>query len=256
MVSFFCLTTRWRDITLSAVIVSGIAKKLGSNQTLFVRAVPSFASQYPDITFSTQLPTVLMKYRRSVHEDVIFDGDAILINTWLHQLRDTFTGDGLENTMLGITKNCMTALGLRKRISMSYILESSADSIPKSLSTHRKALVCLTPQICNDIDDSFVYQIMSSNSTLDFVINTKLDFKPNNCHYIEYTTEFARYMKGSDAVITTEQFTLFPFFNIVKGKKIFLTAEPLVDIFKDVKIFGPTHDLITNLIKDLRCLTT
>ena len=256
MIAFFCVSKHEKDIFLSSAIVSGIAKKLNTKQTLFVKSVPAFSTQYPDVLFNTELPQALLSYRRSIHEDVIVDGDVTLINTWIHQLRDNFIDVSQSQTMVNVAESCIAALGLRKKISAECILGSCADQEPKDLNTNRKATVCLTKQVCDNIDTQLISQITSSLSRFDFVVRSNNKIRSTNSHHVNTAADLASYMKSCDVIIATSQHELIPFFNVVNGRKIFLLGNDDTHLFKDIKMFEKTTESVSNLIRDLRGLAT
>jgi hypothetical protein len=257
MVKFFCLTNKTKDVTIAAAIVSTIAKKVGAKQTLLVKAIPPFVSQYPAVIFEANIPKILSSYRRNIHEDVIDVGEDVFINVWLHQLRDHFMKSGTPSAMLEVSKNCMVAMGLRKRISMKHILECPLDpDLKKITPSNRDALVCVTNDAYNDIDEDFLNLITSSLSRFDFIIQTPSKFKSANCYSCPAVDEFAGYMKGCDVVITTSQYTLLPFFHAAKGKKVFLMVPDDIEVVNHAKMFESTDNSITSLIRELRTIPT
>lgn len=254
MVSFFCLSNHEKDIVYSAAIVSSIAKKLGSSQLLIVRTLPAFFSQYPNVTFVTDLPECLSKRRRTIHEDVISEGSQMYVNTWVHQLRDLFMDNDPKVAIHAVAKNCMLAMGLRKRISGLKILESSLETSTLHLTTDRDILVCITEQACAEIEESFINQVFSSLSRFDFVVHTDKRFNSVNCYHTTELSEFAGYMKNADIIISTLPHTLIPFYNITKKKNIFLTVDDEY-VFKKSYMFTPSPASLSKLIIELKAHT-
>ena len=256
MISFFCMSSKEKDIFVSSAMVGAISEKLGVKQTLFLREVPAFADQYPNVQFSTNMPQVLLSYRRAVHEDMITDGEVVLINTWLHQLRDNFVGTTSLETIINVTKNCIAALGLRKRITLQDVFESSVEQEPKKLVSDRLATICITSHALESIDAKLINQVVSAMSRYDFVMHAGEKNKSVNCYSTKTSSEFAAYMKRCDGIITTHQYTLLPFFRTAKDKELFLLDDDSIEIFEKAKLHQYKSESISTLISDLRSLTS
>ena len=253
MTNFFCLSSHSKDLVASSVIVSSIAKKLGKDQVLYVRSVPYFEKQYPDVIFDTNLPQCLTAYRRAVHEDVVIDGEDFFINTWVHQLRDFFAGDNYGDSLLQVAKHCMETLGLRKKFMLEDMLSSAVDPEPLNLKTNRPALVCLTRHFCTEVDTTFINQMLSSVSRYDFIACTDKKFMSVNCHSMPSVQLFSRYAKTADAILSTEEHTLFPFFNSIRDKNVFLLSGETC-FFDEASYFEKSHESMAKLISSLRML--
>jgi len=257
MFGFFCLSKRSKDLFLSAAIVSAVASRLGGVHDFYVKTIPSFAPQYPNINFIDKLPNALSSHRRNVHRDAIFEDNMIFINTWVNQLRGEFLSPQIEDTLLAVAQHCISAVGLRKKVSLQHIVESSRnDTVPLTLHPSREGLVCVTESALAELGSGSLNQIVSSLSRFDFVLQLKQDIKSLNCHTANNCIEFSGYMKSADVIIAAHRHTLLPFFNVLKEKKVFLIADNDMLICDDVKHFSGTQpNLAADLIRTLRTLT-
>lgn len=251
MIRFFCMSEREEDIICSVAIVAGIARKLGTNQTIILKKVPDFAPQYPTVSFITDVPAILSSYRRAVHEDVVYDGDKLLVNTWTHQLRDAFfDGSDILKTLLNVTENCFGTIGLRKKVNLSQLLDGSADREAIDIISERSKIVCITRQAYNHAGESFIGQIMSLLSRYDFVINASSGRDTLNSRFVENIGDFAGYVKSSDVVIAANTIELLPLFRVVGEKEIVILSSDNLRTFKNKKCVKQpidVNDLVSNI---------
>lgn len=249
MFYFFCLSKQIEDMTCASAIVSAIAKK-GYRCTLFVHEVPHFANSYTNIAFSTELPKALLRSRRSIHDDIIYDlndQDLRYINVWPKQLRGSFVYDSIKESLLSLTKHIRSILKIRQRISIKDIIYASSykpNHTKKKLASSGIMKVCLTRKTIDKFEnENSLSTIFSSCSRVTFYCCDHQGPSSANCISLN-TTDFPTAIAESSVIALTSIISILPYTSIIKKQKLLF----LSDHDKDLKLIKGEFILLPGTI--------
>ena len=228
MLNFFCLSSKVEDNISASAIVSAIAKK-GFKCTLFVREIPYFAERYNNITFSAELPSALLRTRRSIHNDVVYDQhdeNKQYINVWSKQLRGSFVCDSIDKTLLSITNHIIGILNIKQQVSIDDIIyASSSKRINTKTFCESTGIisVCFVPSAIDNFekDATALSSIFSACSRATFYIfDHRQNYGQSNCKSFTEINAFIIAMIKSDIIILSSPVFILPYINIIKKQKL------------------------------------
>lgn len=263
MLNFFCLSNKIEDNIYAAAITSAIAKK-GFKCTLFVREIPYFAERYDNIKITADLPKALLRTRRSIHDDVVYDRydeNKQYINVWLNQLHGSFIYESINKTLLSITKHIISTLGIRKRITIGNILSSSSSKYIDVKTKHQATgliKVCIPPQTITKLENEIsisLSQIFSGCSrTTFYIFDDNQKYRSGNCKSFTEINTLISAMIESDVIILSSPAFILPYTNIIKKQKLlFLSNIDKNSKIKNKTVFLP-NPTSNDVIRYLRTL--
>ncbi|MBC8409879.1 MAG: hypothetical protein H8E12_14325 [Rhodobacteraceae bacterium] len=260
MFYFFCLSKQIEDIICASAIVSSIAKK-GYKCTLFVHEIPHFANSYTNIAFSTELPRALLRSRRSIHDDIIYDlsdQDLRYINVWPKQLRGSFVYDSVKESLLSLAKHIRSILKIRQRITIKNIVYASSykpNHTRKKIASSGIIKVCLTRKTIDKFEnENSLSTIFSSCSRATFYCCDYQGPSSANCISLN-APDFAAAITESSVIALSSIISILPYTSVIKKQKLLF----LSDHDKELKLIKAEHVLLTNtgaqgMIRYLRTL--
>lgn len=263
MLNFFCLSNKIEDNICAAAITSAIAKK-GFKCTLFLREVPYFAERYDNIKISSDLPRALLRTRRSIHNDIVYDQydkNKKYINVWLKQLHGSFICESIDKTLLSVAKHAINTLGTRKRITIGNIISSSSSKHTNTKINHSMTGV-LKVSISGLTITNFEKETSISLSTIlsgcskatFYIFNDDQKYRSSNCKSFIEMNAFVSAMIKSDVVIFPSPIFILPYTNIFKKpKSLFITAKDKSSKIKNKAVFLPNPSS-NDIIRYLRTL--
>ena len=226
MLYFFCLSQRVNDIVFAASITSAIASRLNKRQVLFVKSKPKFSFQYENLDFVTELPTVLKRQRRSVHEEALFDDDDVYLNVWKNQLRGTYTKGSIESAAVKIANQHIKSLGLRRKITQNDIFKSSRKPSKEKISKDQ-FLICIDESALNESesDVTSIGTLCSSIDIADFVGCFNTARKYGNFKSVIDPAEYLNFLHHADAIVALSPALLLPYYHSVFDKKVVILQQ-------------------------------
>ena len=226
MLYFFCLSQRVNDIVFAASVASAIANRLNKRQVLFVKSNPKFSFQYENLDFVTELPTVLKRQRRTVHEEALFDDDDVYLNVWKNQLRGTYTKGSIESAAVEIANQHIKSLGLRRKITQSDIFKSSRKPSKEKINKNR-FLVCIDESVLNESESNAasIGTLCSSIDIADFAGYFNTTRKYENFNSVIDPAEYLNFLHHADVVVALSPAFLLPYYHSVFDKKVVLLQQ-------------------------------